>query len=276
MFNSGVRYTTSLGPAPFSNTAIDTATLERVERRSARLLVAPTPPAFIMSAWSSSTGKAQLSYADRLRQASKSNATAKQDTPHPHITFANRAVAHEAAKIGPSSSSLSAAAPSARSLSAATSSAGGASSPSAGASRVSATSSENPKSPATCESSMTSTATSGPPANVWEARRKQLADRQAEKERERQALLAQQKKAAPPASPTSGAAASPSKAKQSVSGPRKANERPSKPSSASGQSDRKSNKQTNQSSTPSFQLGLNIVINRYSNSIDDSTDIGQG
>ncbi|CDR99332.1 uncharacterized protein SPSC_04076 [Sporisorium scitamineum] len=199
-----------------------------------------------MSAWSSSTGKAQLSYADRLRQASKSTATTKQDASPP-TSFATRALPQEATKTSSPSASLSAAGAPSRRLSSA-SSTGGAATTLAGASRLSATPSDTRTSTASAEPSATPLATNGPPVNIWEARRKQLADREAEKERERQAALAQQKKASP-ATATSSAAATANKSKQTPASPRKGNERLSKGSAASNQSDRKSNKPTNSSSS---------------------------
>ncbi|CBQ70426.1 conserved hypothetical protein [Sporisorium reilianum SRZ2] len=197
-----------------------------------------------MSAWSSSTGKAQLSYADRLRQASKSNPTTKQD-PSPPISFATRAVPQEAVKTSNPSASLSAPIAPSRRLSSASSAAGAAAATSNSAPRPSAT-----PSTASADSSATSLANSGPPVNVWEARRKQLADREAEKERERQAVLAQQRKASPAvtAAPSS-AGATPNKPKQTPATPRKSNERHSKGSTGSSQSERKPTKPTQQSSS---------------------------
>lgn len=200
-----------------------------------------------MSAWSSSTGKAQLSYADRLRQASKSSSTTKQDPPS-SSGFATRAVAKDAIKPPSSSVSSSAAvipsgrlsSPSPVSLAAAAS---------GSTSNASVSSLPTKTTSASAESiAIPNAGGGGPTLNVWEARRKQLADREAEKERERRSTLAHQKQAppVPSTSAASDAAAAGNKSKQPATEPKKANERQLKGSSTSSQSDRKSSKPATQ------------------------------
>lgn len=199
-----------------------------------------------MSAWSSSTGKAQLSYADRLRQASKSNPTPKQEPAPTPSGFATRAVQQSATKAASTSAStsLSATAPQSRRLSSASST--GAAPASGSAARAVAGPSEFKGGSTAEDTSSTSQISSGPAVNVWEARRKQLAEREAEKERERRAALTPQKQAATPATATPNASGASHKSRQSPAGPKKANERHSKGSSTSSQSDRKAVKSTNQ------------------------------
>ncbi|KAJ9477700.1 HTH La-type RNA-binding domain-containing protein [Pseudozyma hubeiensis] len=201
-----------------------------------------------MSAWSSSTGKAQLSYADRLRQASKSNPTPKQEPAPTPSGFATRAVQHNATKAAPTSAStsLSATAPQSRRLSSASST--GAAPASGSAARAAAGPSEFKGGNTAEDASSTSQASSSPAVNVWEARRKQLADREAEKERERRAAPTPQKQAATPVTATPNAGGASHKSRQSPAGPKKANERHSKGSSTSSQSDRKAVKSGNQAS----------------------------
>ena len=216
--------------------------------RSNRLVAFRSPtssPVATMSAWSSSTGKAQLSYADRLRQASQSSAPSRQDPS------SSRSASQQGNKASASaSSSLGATSPQAsRRLS--TASSASAATASGSAARASSNPSDANDSSSTGESGAKS---AGPPVNVWDARRKQIADREAEKERERQASLAQQRKVAAAASSSAGANTNaPGKqskqtATASSTGSRKLNERHSKGSSTSGPSDRKSSKQASQPS----------------------------
>lgn len=207
-----------------------------------------------MSSWSSSTGRAQLSYADRLRQASKSAAPSRQD-PSPSAST-KRAASQESSKIDTNATSLNvSSAQTDRRLSSSTASAATAvaSAPKPSSSAVALE--EGSTSSQTVATPQKST---GPPVNVWEARRKQLAEREAEKERERQAIQVQQQKKAPPASTsmtpaTNTANVVTSRTKQasastSTSGSRKGNERQPKGSANPGSSDRKSSKQANQTS----------------------------
>lgn len=199
-----------------------------------------------MSVWSSSTGKAQLSYADRLRQANKTSAPTSRQAPasSSSSSSAHRTPSHDATRPGRSAS---------------TSSQVSASSPGhAGAppSRTVDASSKDAQQISAPSPSQTGAAAS---VNVWEARRKQLAEREAEKERERQASLAQQRKAAPAASlpgasaTNANASVSGRKEKQAFAaastGSKNSKERHSKAPSTSSQSDKKTAKQADRAQT---------------------------
>lgn len=198
-----------------------------------------------MSAWSSSTGKAQLSYADRLRQASKSQAPAKQDPS----SSRNPSDQGNKSRLSASSTLNFSASQATRRSSSASSTGGIAASGSA--TKTSSHSTEATESSNGGEASAKSAA---PPVNIWEARRKQIAEREAEKERERQASLAQQKKAAAATGLATGAGSTSSgkQSKQnaagSSAGTRKGSERNSKATSNQSASERKTNKQSTQPS----------------------------
>ncbi|GAC97265.1 hypothetical protein PHSY_004850 [Pseudozyma hubeiensis SY62] len=211
-----------------------------------RLTLKNEPLAELRTAFSC---KAQLSYADRLRQASKSNPTPKQEPAQTPSGFATRAVQQNATKAAPTSAStsLSAAASQPRRLSNA--SLTGAAPASGSAARAAAGPSEVKSGGAAEDASSTTQASSGPTVNVWETRRKQLAEREAEKERERRAGPSPQKQAASPAAATPNAGSASHKSGQNPAGPKKANERHSKGSSTSSQSDRKAVKSGNQASS---------------------------
>ncbi|SNX82393.1 uncharacterized protein MEPE_01099 [Melanopsichium pennsylvanicum] len=136
-----------------------------------------------MSAWSSSTGKTQLSYADRLRQANKTSASPRQDPSSSRSALQER---HNSNLNMTDSQPL-------RRLSSASSASAATASGSAPSSQSNAA--DTKEGAASREVSHSPQKNTVPPVNIWEARRKQIAEREAEKEKGHQASLAQQRKA---------------------------------------------------------------------------------
>ncbi len=166
------------------------------------------PPA--MPAWSSSTGKPQLSYADRLRHASKSSASPNHDS------LSAAAASSSSSAFAPSSSHPPSATdaskhnasliqrPDSTSTSPHTKQSPGNATTPAHAHAHPTSSTEATTAPS--HASTTARNDAAPTLNVWEARRKQIAEREAEKSRERQQSPAHQRND-PPSSKASIATA---------------------------------------------------------------------
>lgn len=240
--------------------------MERVEDSPAPHL-APFHSLSTMSAWSSATGKAQLSYADRLRQASKSSAPAKQDSQS-SSSPSQRRPSQDTGKVSTSAStslSVNNDSQNGTRLSSASSTSAPRGSSNASKALANSTGAKQGSTAAASESSTKSQNNPRPPVNVWQARRKQIAQREAEKERERQAALAQQTKptgASGSVGSNANASSSPSKQTNASSsnGPKKGTQRNSKGPSDSASSGNKANKQTNQASQSSNRASSSASI----------------
>ncbi len=234
-------------------------------RGETRRLARPQRSLQTMSAWSSSTGKPQLSYADRLRHASKSSAGPNHDS------LSAAAASSSSSAFAPSSSHPPSATDASRHNAslvqrpdiASTSphtkqSPGNASTPAHAHAHAHAhpTSSTEASTTAPSHASTTARNDAAPTLNVWEARRKQIAEREAEKSRERQQSPAHQRND-PPSSKASIAPAA-SNPNHGATKPKLAtaplattasSKKGAKPSSNPTASDKKNTKPTNQSAT---------------------------
>ncbi len=213
-----------------------------------------------MPAWSSSTGKPQLSYADRLRHASKSSASPNHDS------LSAAAASSSSSAFAPSSSHPPSATdaskhnasliqrPDSTSTSPHTKQSPGNATTPAHAHAHPTSSTEATTAPS--HASTTARNDAAPTLNVWEARRKQIAEREAEKSRERQQSPAHQRND-PPSSKASIAtaasnpnhAATKHKLATAPLATAASSKKGPKPSSNPTASDKKNTKPTNQSAT---------------------------